>query len=168
MAAEIRRLADATDTAGVQETLVEAAQGSSSAATKISDSCLDLSKSADKLVGMVEAHTGALKILTSEHLQTQQEVVTELRWQGGQFKAIYDKLIELQQDLRTGGGESGLWSAFNHSLSYHRLQVGFGGVCRCMRGDLMWTCLVWPERSTPDKFWVPSHRFNSVTGEQKG
>ncbi len=34
-----------------------------------------------------------------------------------------------------GGGESGLQSAFNHSWSYHRLQVGFGGVCRCMRGD---------------------------------
>ncbi len=32
-------------------------------------------------------------------------------------------------------GESGLESAFNHSWSYHRLQVGFGGVCRCMRGD---------------------------------
>ncbi len=30
--------------------------------------------------------------------------------------------------------------------------VGFGGVCRCMRGDLMWTCLVWAERSTSDKF----------------
>ncbi len=43
-----------------------------------------------------------------------------------------------------------------------------GGVCRCMRGDLMWTCLVWAERSTPDNFRVPSHRFNSATGEQKG
>ncbi len=41
------------------------------------------------------------------------------------------------------------------------------GVCRCMRGDLMWTCLVWAERSTPDNFWVPSHWFNSATGEQK-
>ncbi len=37
-----------------------------------------------------------------------------------------------------------------------------------MRGDLMWTCLFWAERSTPDNFWVPSHRFNSATGEQKG
>ncbi len=34
--------------------------------------------------------------------------------------------------------------------------------------DLMWTCLVWAERSTPDNFWVPSHRFNSATDEQKG
>ncbi len=37
-----------------------------------------------------------------------------------------------------------------------------------MLGELMWTCLVWAERSTFDSFWVPSHRFNSTTGEQKG
>ncbi len=37
-----------------------------------------------------------------------------------------------------------------------------------MRGDLMWTCLVWAEQSTPDNIWVPSDRFNSATGEQKG
>ncbi len=67
-----------------------------------------------------------------------------------------------------GGGGSGLYSAFNHSWSYHRLQVGFGGVCRCMRGDLMWTCLVWAKQSMPDNFWVPSYWFNSATGEQKG
>ncbi len=52
--------------------------------------------------------------------------------------------------------------------SYHLLQVWFGVVCRCMSGDLMWTCLVWAEWSTSDNFWVPSHRFNSATGEQKG
>ncbi len=34
--------------------------------------------------------------------------------------------------------------------------------------ELMWTCLVWAQRSTPNGFWVPSHRFNSATGEQKG
>ncbi len=34
--------------------------------------------------------------------------------------------------------------------------------------ELMWTCLVWAERSTPDIFGVPSHRFNSATCEQKG
>ncbi len=44
--------------------------------------------------------------------------------------------------------DGGDQSDFNHSWSYYRLQVGFGGVCRCMRGDLMWTCLVWDERST--------------------
>ncbi len=54
-----------------------------------------------------------------------------------------------------------------HGHIYHRLQVGFGSVCRCMRGDLMWTCIVWAERSMPDNFWVPSHRFISTTGEQK-
>ncbi len=32
---------------------------------------------------------------------------------------------------------------------------------------VMWACLVWAERSTPDSFWVPSHRFNSATGEQQ-
>ncbi len=37
-----------------------------------------------------------------------------------------------------------------------------------MRGELMQTCIVWAERSTRDSFWVPSHRFNSATGEQKG
>ncbi len=46
--------------------------------------------------------------------------------------------------------------------------VVYAGVCMCMRGDLMCTCLVWAERSMPDDFWVPSHRFNSATGEQKG
>ena len=38
----------------------------------------------------------------------------------------------------------------------------------CMHCDLMWTCLVWDERSTADNFGVPSHRFNSATGDQKG
>ncbi len=35
--------------------------------------------------------------------------------------------------------------------------VEFGGVCRCMRGELMWTCLVWAERSMPDNL---IHRFD--------
>ena len=47
-------------------------------------------------------------------------------------------------------------------------KLGFGGVWRCRCCDLMWTCLVWAERSTPEIFWVPSHRFNSATCEQKG
>ncbi len=34
--------------------------------------------------------------------------------------------------------------------------------------ELMWTRLVWAPPSTPYSFWVPSHRFNSTTGEQKG
>ncbi len=34
--------------------------------------------------------------------------------------------------------------------------------------ELMWTCIVWTERSTPDNFGVPSHRFNSAIGKQKG
>ncbi len=41
-------------------------------------------------------------------------------------------------------------------------------ICRCRCGDLMWSCLVWADRSTPDNFWVPNHQFNSATGEQKG
>ncbi len=36
-----------------------------------------------------------------------------------------------------------------------------------MPDGVMWTCLVWAEHSMPDNFWVPSHRFNSATGEQK-
>ncbi len=42
--------------------------------------------------------------------------------------------------------------------------VVYAGVCVVI---LMWTCLVWPERSTPDNFRVSSHRFNAATGEQK-
>ncbi len=41
----------------------------------------------------------------------------------------------------------------------------------CMQvyaSELMWTCLVWVERSIADNFWVPSQRFSSATGEQKG
>ena len=38
----------------------------------------------------------------------------------------------------------------------------------CMRGEVVWTYLVWAERSTHDSFWVSSHRFISATGEQKG
>ncbi len=34
--------------------------------------------------------------------------------------------------------------------------------------ELMWTCLAWAEWSTPESFWVPSHRFNSATGEHEG
>ena len=41
-------------------------------------------------------------------------------------------------------------------------------MCRCMRGVLTWTCLVWAERTTPDNFWMSNHRLNSATGEQKG
>ncbi len=41
----------------------------------------------------------------------------------------------------------------------------YAGVCVVI---LMWTCLVWAEQSTPDNFWVPSHRFSSATGEQRG
>ncbi len=32
----------------------------------------------------------------------------------------------------------------------------------------MWSCLVGPNELRPTMFWVPSHRFNSATGEQKG
>ncbi len=38
----------------------------------------------------------------------------------------------------------------------------------CMWTQLMWTCLVWAEQSTPDSFRVPRHRFNTATGVQKG
>ncbi len=67
-----------------------------------------------------------------------------------------------------GEGESGLKFVFNLSRSYRRLQVEFGGVCRCRCGELIWTCLVWGERSGPGSLCVPSHRLNSATGEQNG
>ena len=64
--------------------------------------------------------------------------------------------------MRGGGGQ-----AYSRLSTTHRLQVGFGGGCRCMHGELMWTWFVWAEGSTPDTFGVPSHRFNSATGEQE-
>ncbi len=69
---------------------------------------------------------------------------------------------------------------FNEVGAWIRLIVGFQSLMVisptaswirwCMQVyacELMWTCPVWAERSTPDSFWVPSHRFNSATGEQK-
>ncbi len=85
---------------------------------------------------------------------------------GYNFTCIHCNYIFCAKAERGGGGHR-LKSAFNLLRSYHRLQVGFGGVCICMRGDCMWTCFAWAERSTPDNFLEPSHRFNSATGEQK-
>ena len=77
-------------------------------------------------------------------------------------------------------GRRGRWSRLGGGVkhAYSRLSTSHGhitdrkwdagGVCRCMRGEFMWTRLVWAERSTPYNFWVPSHRYNSTTGEQKG
>ncbi len=58
--------------------------------------------------------------------------------------------------------------------AYSRLSTIRGHITDCKLDsvvyacELMWTCLVWAERSTPDSFCVPSHRFNSTTDEQKG
>ncbi len=62
--------------------------------------------------------------------------------------------------------------------AYIRLSTTHGHITDCKLDSvvytnvsvmiLMWTCLVWAERTTPDNFWVPSNRFNSATGEQKG
>ncbi len=78
-------------------------------------------------------------------------------------------LLRLTTRMRMGGG-------LNHA--YSRLSTTHGHITDCkldsvvyagvMRGDLMGTCLVWAERSTPDNFGVPSHRFNSATRGQKG
>ena len=43
----------------------------------------------------------------------------------------------------------------------------YAGVCGCMCGGLIWTLLVWAELSMPDSNWVPSHRLNKATGEEK-
>ncbi len=82
----------------------------------------------------------------------------------------YDEVEKVIRSAKnkTSPGIDGGW--VNHAYSRRSAthgQVGFGGMCRYMRGDLMWTCLVWTERSTPDNFGVPSHRFNSAIGEQK-
>ncbi len=37
------------------------------------------------------------------------------------------------------------------------ISVVHGCVCRCKCGDLIWTCLVWPEGYTPDSYGVSSH-----------
>ncbi len=49
--------------------------------------------------------------------------------------------------------------------SYHRLQVGFGGVGRCRHSELSWARLAWAEGSTPGSSEVSSHRLSSATGE---
>ncbi len=67
-----------------------------------------------------------------------------------------------------GGGDqaySRLSTTHGHIADWKMVSVVYAGVCVAI---LMWTCLVWAEQSTPDNFWVPSHRFNSATGEQKG
>ena len=58
-----------------------------------------------------------------------------------------------------GGGGSGS----RGSKSCRRLQARFAGVCGCRCGEK----IVWAERSAPDSFWVPDHRLNSATGEQR-
>ncbi len=40
--------------------------------------------------------------------------------------------------------------------------VVHAGVCGCGCGELIWTSLVWAERSTPDIFWVPSQPTDSI------
>ncbi len=64
--------------------------------------------------------------------------------------------------------------------AYSRISTTHGHITDCKLDSvvyagvgvviLMWTCLLWAERSTPDNcnFWVPNHRFISATGEQKG
>ncbi len=70
------------------------------------------------------------------------------------------------------GGESGVKSTFTLSRSYHRLQVGFCIVCKCMRawvGELIWTCLVWVEQSTTDNGdWSPASGTPSECSEHYG
>ncbi len=73
---------------------------------------------------------------------------------------------------RAGGGGGGGWIRL--IVDFQPLVVispTASWIWWCMQVyacELMWTCLVWAKRSTPDNFWVPSHRFNSATGEQKG
>ena len=68
-----------------------------------------------------------------------------------------------------GGGQAYSWISTTHGLIMGGcwLQVGFSGACGCMRGELIWTCFVWAEWSTPDSFWVPSHRLFFASSEQK-
>ncbi len=68
-----------------------------------------------------------------------------------------------------GGGGNQAYSRLSttdgHITDCQLDSVVYAGVCVVI---LMWTCLVWAEQSTLDSFWVPSHRLNSATGEQKG
>ncbi len=81
---------------------------------------------------------------------------------------VHNDQVNIPGKSLWGGGNQ----AYSRLLNIHgyitdcRLDsVVFAGVCVVI---LMWTCLVWTERSTPDNFWVPSHRFNSATCEHKG
>ncbi len=73
-------------------------------------------------------------------------------------------------------GESGFKSAFSLARSYHRLQVGYGAVCRCVCGEWIFRPDLFASNDLrPAVFFfffffllVASYRLNSTTGEQKG
>ncbi len=74
-----------------------------------------------------------------------------------------------QYSVYDGGGDvnqaySPLSTTHGHITDCKLDSVVYAGVTM-YACELMWTCLVWAERSTPDNFWVQSHRFNSATGE---
>ncbi len=61
-----------------------------------------------------------------------------------------------------------LFSASQGHITNCKLEsVLYGGVCGCMCGGLIWTFLLSAELSMPDSNWVPSHRLNKATGEEK-
>ncbi len=77
-----------------------------------------------------------------------------------------------ERGVEGGGveGKSGLKSLStpqDHITDKWKL-AGFHGVCGCTCGELIWTYLVWAKWSVLESFWMPSHRLNSATGEQKG
>ena len=43
----------------------------------------------------------------------------------------------------------------------------YADVCQSRGGESIWICFVWAEWAPPDRFWVPSHWFNSATAERK-
>ncbi len=65
------------------------------------------------------------------------------------------------------GGGGSIRSATTHVISDCKLDWSFCGACRCRCGELIWTCLVWAELSTPDSFSAPRHQLKFATGEQK-
>ncbi len=71
-------------------------------------------------------------------------------------------LNELRQGRLKGGGGVGLIVGFQPLMVISPTASWIRWCMQVYACELMWTCLVWSERSTPDR----CHRCNSATGEQ--
>ncbi len=90
------------------------------------------------------------------------------------FSNVSFSEIPQPQSVLPGPGEVRLGGL---NQAYSRLSTTHGHITDCKLDSVVYAvvcvwfnvdCLVWVERSTSDNFRVPSYRFSSATGEQKG